>query len=324
MRLVFRALLGLLLAGAPAAVLAECSAWSTQDCSSGGGAGTITGVTAGTGLTGGGTEGDVSLEVTAPVTIALGGTNATSFTSGRVNYFNGTSVVGDADLTFDGTNTTATSIYVGSDGAAATPAIARADDLNTGIYFGGSADRVDITAGGANVWTFENGATTVRSNGVPIQVASNGTAVTPAYGQTSNGMGMYFTATGTAFAFGGVNAATLNASTSTFTGVVVSTSGINIGTSAQTIRRHLSSTASLNFDFSGAGITCQDLTVTVTGAADGDTVAIGVPNTAAGSAGVLYTGFVSASDTVTVRGCDVTSAGGDPGAVTVRADVWQH
>jgi len=90
------------------------------------------------------------------------------------------------------------------------------------------------------------------------------------------------------------------------------------------IKKHLSGTASLDFDLSGAGITCQDLTVTVTGAADGDVVAIGPVNALASTAGVTMSGFVSAANTVTVRACDVTSGNPNPAAATVRADVWAH
>lgn len=86
----------------------------------------------------------------------------------------------------------------------------------------------------------------------------------------------------------------------------------------------LTAIASLDFDFSAAGITCQDLTMTVTGATDADNVTLGLPNALASSAGVLWSAWVSAADTVTVRGCDVTSSNVDPAAATVRADVWIH
>lgn len=98
--------------------------------------------------------------------------------------------------------------------------------------------------------------------------------------------------------------------------------GLKIGTGAE-ITKHLSATASLDFDFSGAGITCDDKTITVTGAAAGDTVDLGVPN-AAWTTGVQFTAWVSAADTVTVRGCDVTSGNDNPSAATVRVGVWQH
>ena len=91
------------------------------------------------------------------------------------------------------------------------------------------------------------------------------------------------------------------------------------------ITKHLSAAASLDFPIIGAS-SCQSLTITVTGAADGDTVSLGVP-TALANASTTFavTGFVSAANTVTARICQVaTQASSDPAAATVRADVWQH
>lgn len=86
----------------------------------------------------------------------------------------------------------------------------------------------------------------------------------------------------------------------------------------------LSATASLDFDLSGSGVTCQDLTITVTGAVgDDDTVLIGMAGSLGSTAGVQITGFVSATNTVTVRACDVTAGNPDPTAQTVRATVVQ-
>jgi len=95
---------------------------------------------------------------------------------------------------------------------------------------------------------------------------------------------------------------------------------INGGTA---ITKHLSGTAFLDFDLSGAGITEQDLTITVTGAVAGDVVSLGLPR-ALQASGIACHGFVSAPSTVTVRCHDVTSSDPNPRAAAVRADVWQH
>lgn len=101
------------------------------------------------------------------------------------------------------------------------------------------------------------------------------------------------------------------------------TNGLKIGSGAN-ITKHLSGTASLDFGATAA-TTCDDLNVTVTGAADGDTVSIGVPTALASDAFTSFSGFVSAANTVTVRRCDVTgTAASNPAAATVRVDVWQH
>lgn len=84
----------------------------------------------------------------------------------------------------------------------------------------------------------------------------------------------------------------------------------------------LSGTASLNFGATAAN-DCDDLTITVTGAADGDVVSLGVPTALASSGETSVSGFVSASNTVTVRRCNHNSGGAspDPAAATVRAQV---
>lgn len=86
------------------------------------------------------------------------------------------------------------------------------------------------------------------------------------------------------------------------------------------IVKHLSATATLDFPNTTAS-NCSDLTVTVTGAATGDTVALGVP---AGSviAGGFFNAWVSAANTVTVRFCTLNN--GNPASGTFRADVWKH
>lgn len=68
----------------------------------------------------------------------------------------------------------------------------------------------------------------------------------------------------------------------------------------------------LNFDLTS--VAYQDLTITVTGVAVGDVVSVGVPDSAA-VADVLYWGWVSATDTVTVRAMRVAGTPNPPNAV---------
>jgi hypothetical protein len=95
---------------------------------------------------------------------------------------------------------------------------------------------------------------------------------------------------------------------------------VQIGAAGTPIGSVYSASASLDFDLSGAGITQQDLTITVTGAAVGDVVSLGLP-TALQASGIQCSGFVSTSNTVTVRCVDVTSSNPNPAAATVRAQV---
>lgn len=103
--------------------------------------------------------------------------------------------------------------------------------------------------------------------------------------------------------------------------------GAKIGSGAE-ITAHLSGTASLDFTALAAN-TCETFTITVTGALDGNTVTLGVPNALADVDGATerttFYGWVSASDTVSVRRCNVTgTVTAEPSAATVRADVWKH
>jgi len=91
-----------------------------------------------------------------------------------------------------------------------------------------------------------------------------------------------------------------------------------------------SGTASLDFGIVG-GLACADLTITVTGAVDGQPCEPGVPNALGSTTGLKFTCFVSASNTATVRACcnngetaGVANACADPAAATVRALVWSY
>jgi len=84
----------------------------------------------------------------------------------------------------------------------------------------------------------------------------------------------------------------------------------------ETVR--ISATASLDFPSTATGAV-SDLTLALSGAVLGDAVCIGVPNVSvAGS--TMYSGWVSASNTVTIRFLNVGSAQ-DPAAGTFRATI---
>lgn len=89
-----------------------------------------------------------------------------------------------------------------------------------------------------------------------------------------------------------------------------------------TLAKTLTATATLNFDLTA--VNYQDLTITVTGAAEGDAVSIGVPNGAV-VADVTYFGWVSAANTVSIR-CSRVGGGGaaDPASGTFRASVIKY
>jgi hypothetical protein len=102
---------------------------------------------------------------------------------------------------------------------------------------------------------------------------------------------------------------------------VVGSGGISWNSGA-TLKKVLSATATLDFGSTAAGAS-TDLTITVTGAALGDVVSIGVPDgsTVANSS---YSAWVSATDTVKVRFIDNALVGtADPASGTFRAQVNQ-
>jgi hypothetical protein len=102
-------------------------------------------------------------------------------------------------------------------------------------------------------------------------------------------------------------------------GVVNARAGMIVSSGSATILKVLTATAALNFDLTA--VVVQDLTITVTGAADGDCVVLGVPN-ASITATVQYTGWVSAANTVTVR-ARTAAVGENPASGTFRATVIQ-
>lgn len=81
----------------------------------------------------------------------------------------------------------------------------------------------------------------------------------------------------------------------------------------------LTGTATLNFG-SIAAAAQEELTITVTGAATGDAVALAPP--ASLESGLVCTGRVSAADTVTVRATNVTGSPIDPASASWAAAVF--
>lgn len=86
-----------------------------------------------------------------------------------------------------------------------------------------------------------------------------------------------------------------------------------------TILGCLTAVATLDFP-SALGLAAADLTMTVTGAAVGDVVDLGVPN-ASVPANASFFGWVSVANTVTIRYLPLVA--GDPASGSFRALVWK-
>jgi hypothetical protein len=95
------------------------------------------------------------------------------------------------------------------------------------------------------------------------------------------------------------------------TNVTLPTSGILVSA--------ISASGTLDFASVNAGESVI-LTINVIGAADGDVVSLGVPNALA-SAGGIYTAWVSAPDTVSVKFSNTTAAPLDPASATFKVKV---
>jgi hypothetical protein len=97
---------------------------------------------------------------------------------------------------------------------------------------------------------------------------------------------------------------------------------VTSGSTRYTLAKTLTATSTLNFGSTSAQ-NSSDLTITVTGAADGDAVSLGVPN-AAINANSSYAAWVSASNTITVRFNNYSSGAIDPASATFRVTVTKY
>ncbi len=92
------------------------------------------------------------------------------------------------------------------------------------------------------------------------------------------------------------------------------------------ITKHLSATAVLDFP-AIPNNSCSSLTLTVTGAAVGDSVSAS-PSAVAGGIETFTTtswnAFVSSTNTVTARACKIGTNTVNPSGQTWRVDIWQH
>lgn len=95
---------------------------------------------------------------------------------------------------------------------------------------------------------------------------------------------------------------------------------ISSGGVRYTIDRVLTGSATLDFPNTTGGNT-SDLTITVTGAASGDCVGLGVPNASVASANAIFTAWVSAADTVTVRFSNTGAGALNPASGTFKVIV---
>lgn len=97
---------------------------------------------------------------------------------------------------------------------------------------------------------------------------------------------------------------------------------LTVGGVNYTMAKTLTATANLDFPNTAAQLSA-DLTIALTGAADGDVVCLGVP-IAAQVADTCYTAFVSAANTVTVRFNNYSAGAVNPAAGVFRVSIIKY
>ncbi len=182
--------------------------------------------------------------------------------------------------------------------------------------------------------------TSTSTTGVGVH-GSGGSTQTGVQGDSFNGYGVYgiTNAAGIAGAFQVTNngkiLSGLNSNTEVFSvtgsgsintsGTLTTAGSVTIG-SGTAITKHLS--IQVNPTFAALKpTTCATANFTLTGAVDGDTIALGVANARMLGGGILnYFAWVSAADTITLRACNI-----DPnnpqktaGSGVIRIDLWKH
>lgn len=96
--------------------------------------------------------------------------------------------------------------------------------------------------------------------------------------------------------------------------------GVVLGAGSAAVKNIFTATATKDFDLTA--VIVEDLTMTVTGAAVGDVVQVGVPNGSV-TATAQYFAWVSAADTVTIR-CRTAIAGENPPSGSFRVTITRH
>ena len=270
------------------------------------------------------TTGAVTLGGT--LAVANGGTGQSTLATQRIMVGNGTGGVLTPDLLRFANN----SLSIGTTSSGATLNVAAAGE--------GSFNLIDLDQTNTYLGMGHNGG---ESNWVSRNGDLNGRLAF--YSQSSAGFSirMFINADGNV----GIGTASptavlhLKAGTATaYTAPLKFTSGTNLttaeagamefngtnllftpSTTRHTVNHGLTGSATLDFP-STTTLLSADLTITVTGAADGDVVSLGVPN-AAVNANTSYSAWVSAANTVTVRFNNYSSGTVDPASGTFKVFV---
>lgn len=217
---------------------------------------------------------------------------------------NGGTIAANAVIKSNGTNFVASQI---TDDGTDVAIIASSIELNSPIVVIGDIDGT----GNSTKLTLDDAAETVSLDVNSIFRAHAIQSITPGGSQIGD----------VVFPFSAIAIGGAAGNTSTITGTFTANRTATVPDQTGTVGILLTNSASLNFA-NQAAIGCNDLTITVTGATLSDTVSLGVPNASVVNATAFFKAWVSSSNTVTVRYCQLIS--GDPAAGTFKVDVWKH
>jgi len=107
----------------------------------------------------------------------------------------------------------------------------------------------------------------------------------------------------------------------------LSTGGSDVIGGGTPIVKHLSLTFNPTFPLLKPGNCATPATFAFAGASDGDTLALGIPNSRMTGGGTLqYFAWISAANTITIRVCNIDPAAKQTslGSGVIRVDDWKH
>lgn len=212
-----------------------------------------------------------------------------------------------------------TSLFTVDDqGVVTATALNLTSSLNTGNLSAKSLQTGSLNLSGTLTASSINSSGTIKSTAIETgaltaSAISSDSLVTPTLNAGS--------VTSTSIIINSLNATTATAAT--VNSNTINTNSLRLG-GGTAVLGHLSVASMVDFASIPAN-TCLARSVRVVGAADGDTVALGIPSILGAVDGLTWFGWVSGADTVSIRGCNATlTASADPPAATIRVDVWKH
>lgn len=196
-----------------------------------------------------------------------------------------------------------------SNGSGSAPALGFINVPNSGLYYPGFG-QMAFTVAGTPTIGIESGSLNLWSATAAWGTGFGGTKDT---GLSRSSAGVVEVNTSTSGVFRDLVARSIYATNLYTTNLVIN--------GGATVAGILSATATLDFNLTAVDV--EDLTITVTGAAVGNVVSLGVPHGSV-TATAQFTGWVSAADTVTVRCRVAPGAAENPASGTFRATVIKH